>query len=185
MTAHAHAHMGTNTSLCVQNYNLITPVWAQSRNGKQMIDICIEPSTVTGFVALVRHGDEGYLSQVKLIRVLAIVTGEAKGEIVSFRPVGRFVLPKARPRTYLCFEFSSSPSSSSSSSSSSPSSSLSTSSTTPSSCATPAPLRANILTFQFLSNYGGRETQPPKIYLFSSSASSSSASSSSSSTTEQ
>jgi hypothetical protein len=162
---------------------LITPVWAQSRNGKQMIDICIEPSTVTGFVALVRHGDEGYLSQVKLIRVLAIVTGEAKGEIVSFRPVGRFVLPKARPRTYLCFEFSSSPSSSSSSS---PSSSSSSSSTTPSSCATPAPLRANILTFQFLSNYGGRETQPPKIYLFSSGASSSSASSSSSSsTTEQ
>lgn len=172
-----------------RNYNLITPVWAQSRNGKQMIDICIEPSTVTGFVALVRHGDEGYLSQVKLIRVLAIVTGEAKGEIVSFRPVGRFVLPKARPRTYLCFEFSSSPSSSSSSSSSSstPSSSSSTSSTTPSSCATPAPLRANILTFQFLSNYGGRETQPPKIYLFSSGASSSSSASasSSSSTTEQ
>lgn len=164
---------------------MITPVWAQSRNGKQMIDICIEPSTVTGFVALVRHGDEGYLSQVKLIRVLAIVTGEAKGEIVSFRPVGRFVLPKARPRTYLCFEFSSSPSSSSSSSSSS--SPSSSSSSTPSSCATPAPLRANILTFQFLSNYGGRETQPPKIYLFSSGASSSSSASasSSSSTTGQ
>jgi hypothetical protein len=95
-------------------------------------------------------------TQVKLIRVLAIVTGESKGEILSFRPIGRFVLPKARPRTYLCFEFSSS--SSSNSNNGSPSSSVS--------AAPPAPLRANILTFQFLSNYGGRETQPPKIYLF-------------------
>jgi hypothetical protein len=43
---------------------LITPLWAQFRNGKQMIDICIEASTVTGFVALVRHGEEGVLSQV-------------------------------------------------------------------------------------------------------------------------
>lgn len=49
-----------------QTYNQITPVWSQYRNGKQMIDICIDTGNVSGFVALVRHGEEGVLSQVNL-----------------------------------------------------------------------------------------------------------------------
>ncbi len=118
-----------------KTYNQVSPLWALYRNGKQMIDIAVELCTITGFVVLVRHGEEGVSSQVKLIRVLGIVTGDSKGAIVSFSAVGRFVVPKAKAKTYLCFEF-------------------------------PVPQRVNVLTFQFLSNYGAKEIQPPKIYLF-------------------
>lgn len=140
-------------------FNLITPMWEQPRNGKQMIDICVDPSSpIAGFIAMVKHGhEEGVLSQTKLVSVLAMVTSESKGEVISFRQIGRFILPKTLPKTCLGFEFTSE-TTPSQSSPSPPSLALSQSRS----------VQANILRFQFLSNYGGRETQPPKIYLFSS-----------------
>jgi len=95
--------------------------------------------------------------QTKLVSVLAMVTSESKGEVISFRQIGRFILPKTLPKTCLGFEFTSE-TTPSQSSPSPPSLALSQSRS----------VQANILRFQFLSNYGGRETQPPKIYLFSS-----------------
>lgn len=87
--------------------------------------MCIEPVLLSGFSILVRHGDEGVASQVKLIRVVGITT-DVKGEMVSLRQLFKVIVPKVRPNSELHYDFNS-------------------------------PILANIVTFEFLSNYGGQE----------------------------
>ena len=70
-----------------------------------------------------------------MIRVIGMVT-DAKEEMGSLRQIGKFIVPKTKQKTMLCYEFM-------------------------------MPPKANVISFQFLSNYGGKEVCAPKIYLFS------------------
>ena len=118
----------------VRSRSQARPMWAQYRAGKKILDMCIEPMIIGGFSVLIRHGDEGPSTQIKLIRVVGITT-DAKGEMTALRQICRVVVPKSKPNVELYFDLA-------------------------------VPTQANIITFEFLSNYGALEQVPPKVSLY-------------------
>jgi len=108
--------------------------WTQFRSQKRIQDIGLDLTLITGFCVTIKHGDDGYLSQVKMIRVQILYT-DPKGAVLHQYSVGKFVIPKAQPATQMYFEFK-------------------------------KPIKGNIVSFEFLCNYGGREICPSKINLF-------------------
>jgi len=108
--------------------------WTQFRSQKRIQDIGLDLTLISGFCVTVKHGDDGYLSQVKMIRVQILYT-DPKGAVLHQYSVGKFVIPKAQPATQMYFEFK-------------------------------KPIKGNIVSFEFLCNYGGQEICPSKINLF-------------------
>jgi len=98
-----------------------------------MLDICIEPTVVIGFYVMIRHGEEGLSTQVKLMRIVGITT-DSHGDLSTMRQISNIILPKCKAGTELFYEF-------------------------------PTPETANIVTFEFVSNYGGNELCTPQIRL--------------------
>ena len=106
---------------------------AQHRSGKKLFDIVIEPSLVCGFYLIIKHGDEGLSTQIKALRVLAIMT-DFRGDASSMRQILSLVIPKCKPGTELYYEFL-------------------------------QPTYANVITMEFVSNYGGVELCIPQIRI--------------------
>lgn len=69
--------------------------------------MCIDPVMISGFSVLIRHGEEGYKTQVKQIRVVGITTDQ-RGEMVSLRQICKLVIPLlSKPSAELVYDFSS------------------------------------------------------------------------------
>jgi hypothetical protein len=98
-----------------------------------MLDMAIEPSLVCGFYVLVRHGDEGPSTQIKLLRVWGITT-DTRGDPSSMKQISNVVIPKCKHGSELFYEF-------------------------------PTATFANIISFEFVSNYGGVELCTPQIRI--------------------
>ena len=79
----------------------VEPLDVELKNSRRIAELTIPRHSVAGFQILIRHGEGGPLSQVRLVRVSSSADRDKEP-----LPLGRFLVPLVHSPTLLSFYFS-------------------------------------------------------------------------------
>jgi hypothetical protein len=116
----------------------VRPLWSQWRNNYKLLDLSFDGTAAqpSGFSLVIHHGEEGHCSQIKAIRVIGITTNN-QGQVSSMKQILQVLVPLSKAGTALFYPL-----------------------------VDAQKMQVNMLTFEFRSNYGGKETSPPSLTIW-------------------